>query len=348
MKSSQAVPARPGVALRPLSKRHSAASALERTRRWIWARRTAGFVMMLAAVCGIGTLGGLLARWWWVLELTTHFRVQYTLTLGLGAVLLLLLRRPWWCLVSVSFCVANAGLVLPAYLARPVGPERGQPLRVLSLNVNLHNTRSTDVVDLIRRTQPDFVLLIEATPRWVAQLQELRAEYRYFHAALPDGESGVIAYSRFPLERTDAASPDGVMQRALAVRGSLAGVPLTIIGIHAQAPFGPACARQRNHQLAELAAWVKQRDEATIVLGDLNVTPWSPYFSGLLERTGLRDSRRGFGIQATWPAGFPPLWIPIDHCLVSTEVGVRRRSVEGNAGSDHYSVLLDLSVLDRQ
>jgi endonuclease/exonuclease/phosphatase (EEP) superfamily protein YafD len=348
MKSSQAVPARPGVALQALSQPHSATPAPELISGSIWARRGVGLVMMLAAVCCAGTLGGLLGRWWWVLELTTHFRIQYALTLGVSAVLLLLLRRPWWFLVSLLFCLANASLVLPAYLGRPTVPGRGQPLRVLSLNVNVHNTRFSDVADLVRRTQPDFVLLLEATPRWVAQLQELRAEYRYFHAALPNGESGVIAYSRFPLERIDAAPTDGVMRRALAVRGSLADVPLTIIGLHAQAPFGPACARERNRQLAELAAWVKQSDQATIVLGDLNVTPWSPHFQDLLQQTGLRDSRRGFGIQATWPAGFPPLWIPIDHCLVSAEVGVRHRSVEGSAGSDHYSVLLDLSVVDRQ
>lgn len=301
-------------------------------------------VMLLVAVCCLGTVCGLAARWSWALELTTHFRVQYAVSLGVSAILLLLVRRPRWALVSLLFCLANAGLVLPVYLGRPAVSEGGRTLRVLSLNVNVHNTRYQNVLDLVRRTDPDFVLLLETNARWVAQLQELKAEYPHFHAELSADQSGLAAYSRFPLERTEILSAGETRRRALIIRCSLDRVPLTIIGMHAQAPFGPACAQARNRQFAELGAWARRRREATIVLGDLNVTPWSPYFQDVLEQTGCRDSRRGFGIQATWPAGFPLLWIPIDHCLVSAEVGVRNRTVEGDVGSDHYPLLLDLSV----
>ena len=77
-------------------------------------------------------------------------------------------------------------------------------------------------------------------------------------------------------------------------------------------------------------------------MGDLNTTSWSPFFSDLIEESGLRDSRKGFGIQTTWPDGLFLLRIPIDHCLVSKDISVLDRRVGPSIGSDHFPVTVDL------
>ena len=81
-----------------------------------------------------------------------------------------------------------------------------------------------------------------------------------------------------------------------------------------------------------------------LLLGDLNLTPWSYHFQKLLRDTGLVDSARGFGIQTTWPAFLYPLRIPVDHCLVSPNLRVTSRRVGRNLGSDHLPLLIEFPV----
>jgi hypothetical protein len=70
---------------------------------------------------------------------------------------------------------------------------------------------------------------------------------------------------------------------------------------------------------------------AYILLGDLNVTPWSPHFRQLLQQTGL-------------PAQVPPLRIPLDHCLVSPAFQVIERRVGPRLGSDHLPLIVTLAT----
>jgi hypothetical protein len=84
-----------------------------------------------------------------------------------------------------------------------------------------------------------------------------------------------------------------------------------------------------------------------LLVGDLNMTSWSPFFSDLIQTSGLRDSRKGFGMQNSWPANRRLLMIPIDHILVSEGVKVLSRRIGQFNGSDHYPILLDFSLSSR-
>jgi endonuclease/exonuclease/phosphatase (EEP) superfamily protein YafD len=93
-----------------------------------------------------------------------------------------------------------------------------------------------------------------------------------------------------------------------------------------------------------VAQAARERYGPTLVLGDLNVTPWSPHFRALLREGRLADSARGFGWQASWPAYSLPLRIAIDHCLVSAEFTVLRRRLGPHVGSDHLPVFVEVGV----
>lgn len=67
------------------------------------------------------------------------------------------------------------------------------------------------------------------------------------------------------------------------------------------------------------------------------------FFRRLLARSGLIDTLRGRGYQPTWPGHFVPLWIPLDHCLVSPDLTVLDRRVGPHVGSDHRPVIVDLA-----
>ena len=80
-----------------------------------------------------------------------------------------------------------------------------------------------------------------------------------------------------------------------------------------------------------------------MVVGDLNCTPWSPHFRRLLRDAGLRDVARGRGLEPTWYPTSLPLGIPIDHVLVSDEIGVANRELGSDLGSDHRPVRVEIS-----
>jgi len=109
-------------------------------------------------------------------------------------------------------------------------------------------------------------------------------------------------------------------------------------------PGSAEYARLRNEQLHTVAAQVKASYRPVILIGDLNGTPWSPYFRDFLRASGLRNTSQGRGVQGSWPAGLPAGRIPLDHCLVSPEIRVIDRQVGPQVGSDHLPLLVDLEV----
>ena len=100
----------------------------------------------------------------------------------------------------------------------------------------------------------------------------------------------------------------------------------------------------RNNQLAEIAMHLQDGSKPTILVGDFNCVPWSPFMKDMLETIDLRDSRVGFGYHASWPTDLIPLRIPIDHAFVSDGIHVSDRQLLGTTGSDHFPLVLEFSI----
>ena len=83
-----------------------------------------------------------------------------------------------------------------------------------------------------------------------------------------------------------------------------------------------------------------------IVMGDLNITPWSPFYVPLEEEAGMTNAANGRGYLPTWPAGLDLLKIPIDHMLVSEGVTVQQFRTGEENGSDHLPIILDVVIAD--
>jgi endonuclease/exonuclease/phosphatase family metal-dependent hydrolase len=117
----------------------------------------------------------------------------------------------------------------------------------------------------------------------------------------------------------------------------------TFVGTHPVPPGSAATSAARNEQLALIADYVQRQSLPVVIAGDLNLTSHSPYFHDLLGATNLRDSRQGFGVQASWSPRLPALEIPIDHVLVPPEFQVTNRRVGPRMGSDHRPVVAAIS-----
>ena len=119
---------------------------------------------------------------------------------------------------------------------------------------------------------------------------------------------------------------------------------LHILVTHPYPPVSGNTARLRNEQLAALGERVRALNGRTILAGDFNAAPYSPHFRDLLGAASLRDAARGFGLRGTWPAQLPGLRIRIDHVLATESVVAIDHRIGPDVGSDHLSVVVDLSL----
>lgn len=256
-----------------------------------------------------------------------------------------LAKRKKWAAVSAAFGIINLSLVVPLYFGGSLAHGNTKALRAVFVNVNQLNGAHEKFQEFLGPAKPDFVMLVEVTPAWMDTLQQMEDEYpfsRYLRAS--KGRSGVALLSRIPISSGEVGHFGAARLPAVVARFEREGEQLTVVGAHAIAPLGRMRFEYRNQHLATLAQIVRAQKGPVMVLADLNTTSWSPFFDELLRTADLRDSRIGFGIQATWPTAFPPFWISIDHCLVSPRVLVHNRKVGPHIGSDHYPIVVDFSI----
>ena len=179
-------------------------------------------------------------------------------------------------------------------------------LRVASINVYSGNRRHADVLKFIAASRPDVVLLLEVTSDWRDLFDALATDYPFQKTALREDNFGIGLVSRLPWESVTVREIGSAEVPSIVAHLRWQGEPLTIIGTHPLPPGGNEMWRLRNEQFAALAELCRSQTDAVVVIGDLNATSWSAHFDTLLDGTRLRDSRAGFGVQASWPAVVAP------------------------------------------
>jgi endonuclease/exonuclease/phosphatase family metal-dependent hydrolase len=161
---------------------------------------------------------------------------------------------------------------------------------------------------------------------------------------IPKEKLFIGLFSHLPFERITVHRNDGFPISHIRGKFKFKENIFTLFGVHLASPVGKYRTDTRNKQLASLAEEIKNNNQPTVVVGDFNITPWSQYFEEFVQKTRLRDARKGIGVYPTWLAQFPPLAIPIDHGLTSNGIKVGSFSLGSSFGSDHLPVILDFSI----
>jgi endonuclease/exonuclease/phosphatase (EEP) superfamily protein YafD len=221
----------------------------------------------------------------------------------------------------------------------PVAPHT---IKILSANVLFHNRSAKRLLEIVHDESPDVVLLVEYTAQWAAQVDELRAAYPYYLEGPQRSPWGIALFSRLDfdaIKRIPVGNTEGIQAVVRTPNG-----PFTLIGVHLRSPTTPSAAAMRNMELDALATRVSRSTGPIAVVGDFNITPYSPFFEDWLARSGLTDTRRGRTMSPSWPAQLPILGIPIDHCFVGRGVVIVRHRGLPPFGSDHYPILAELAL----
>jgi endonuclease/exonuclease/phosphatase (EEP) superfamily protein YafD len=281
-------------------------------------------------------------------ELTSHFKLQYLLV-AFACLLVFVTLHAWWSALLACFtCVLNLVMVLPWYIPQPQASltQPYDPVKILFANVESANKNFSDFISFVVEENPHVLIIQEATESWIDRLRVLQERFPYEKALPRPWGVGIALYSRIPVERFDVIALGSERVPGLLARLTGGGGALSVVTVHPRPPHRRHDFRERNIQLREAAAVVQSLPAPKILVGDLNTSLWSPYYARLIRQTGLYNARKGFGLRPTWPAFMPwrVLMIPIDHCLVSPDIGVLNMRTGRNIGSDHLPIVVDIVI----
>jgi endonuclease/exonuclease/phosphatase (EEP) superfamily protein YafD len=206
------------------------------------------------------------------------------------------------------------------------------------------NQRHADVLQLVRREQPDLVVALEVTGAWAQSLAALREDYPHQVIVAREDNFGIACYSRLPVRHHEVLDLGPADLPSILLELELGERTVCVVATHPLPPISARHTRARDEQLEAIAALLEARAEPVVLVGDFNTTPWAPGFKDLLKAGAIRDTLAGRGWQPTWPAKLGCFGIPIDHCVVSEEWTVGERRVCPSIGGDHRPLLIELRL----
>lgn len=274
--------------------------------------RWAVFFYAMPKPCLLG-LSALLTCW---PKLGRNQRVPACLT-SLGLVF-------WW--LSTSWCMSERATV-----PNKNGPN-DEPLTILYWNLCRPTALDQEMVDLVKQTQPDLAVFVEA-----GNAGAFLANYA---ESLPDYRPELMQRNIMRLSRLKTASHRSPVYPRMAAYAQfdLAGrgpdFPVIVADIF------PHMFHSRKPQIDNVFALTNQRPDA-VIIGDFNTPLESAHLTQFRKHFTEAFEAAGFGLKETWPWGMPLL--SIDHIWVGSEWEVLAADKFWRlTGSDHAALLVTL------
>lgn len=233
----------------------------------------------------------------------------------------------------------------PSFVGGTVAPDRGEPLVVMSLNLELGQAAADDVVALATERDVEVLALQEVDEAALdrldaAGLGDLLPE----RVGQPEpGPSGTMVFAR--QELSDVSELDTEFGGLQVSYGDV-----LVIAVHPQPPVGDASGWTADHRAIRRAAFA--RATPTIIVGDFNATTDHAVLRELDAR-GYVDAATtaNAGWQPTWPANgqvriagvpLPPVFA-LDHVLTSGLLHPVSTDALTVDGTDHRALIAVLS-----
>ena len=304
---------------------------------------------VLAVTLALLTFVGFYVRLWWVFDIISHFRVQYFVILLLLAFLFLLGKKYRQAAFAGVFACINCLLIIPSSFGSTPNDLSKPTLRASLINLANQNHSHEKARDFINDKRADILILEEFNKVWREELRETLKQYPFSAVSPQKNGWGIGLFSRIPLLHGKAYHPwrdpeDNSPIPYLKAKVEVNGKILNLFAVHLLSPVNDPLTKLRNEQLDYIRDRMKEENGTTMVMGDLNITLWSPIFQDFIKQTQLRVLKGSLVHQPTWPTNFFPFLIPIDYFIASRDILVHGLTTGPDIGSDHYPLVVDFSI----
>ena len=288
------------------------------------------------------------ARYFRLSDMLGSFRYQYFWLFLLSTSFFALVKKKKWIALCLVGSICNGIIVVPLiYFPRSENnlsreDKTAPPVRVFMANVQRSNHEHRYLLEILRRLQPDVVGVLEVNELWARSLNSLNDIYPYRRIVTRSDNFGIGVMSRYPIKNPAvlnfADRPLPSLSLDIEVKE---GRVLHILLTHPVPPISSRWFELRNRLLTEIAQYITAIEEKKdiVVIGDFNVTQFSPFYDDFIEASGLRNASDGYGFCPTWPS-FLPIRIPLDHAFVEKDAIISDYEVMSNICSDHYPFYL--------
>ena len=288
------------------------------------------------------TLLGFFSRWWVLAEILVSFRPIYFLFALLLLPIAALSRQTKIATLILLSLLINLSVISP-YLGWK-SHSKGE-LRLMLFNADRHTlpwVGILPIVKLIETEQPDIIVLLEIGEAQEKELQDaLIATYPHIFAHHDIANDGTMILSKYD-----------IISQKVVLLGAGRLTPIIELNIEHRSvqlicPH-PTNAlydiNERNVQLEAIANYVATAPTPLILAGDLNVTPWSAWYSAI-ENGKVRNARHRFGILPSWRTPLPFVYLPLDHVLTSNEFNITSVKLIDGLKSDHFPMTIDIAFI---
>jgi endonuclease/exonuclease/phosphatase (EEP) superfamily protein YafD len=280
-------------------------------------------------------------------------RVQ--IAVGLAAVLALSGLLPG----ALGWTVAGTAAACLAYQLwriRPFTPLVAKEMRfatgsdpndvtLFAANVLMENRDHDRVAALIRREDPDVLLLMETNARWCAALEPVLASYPTVLRAPRDDYYGMVFAARLPVEEARFARlTEDETPSVFARLRTRAGVAFHFVGLHPRPPVPGVDSEERDTQILYAARFARATDMPLVAMGDFNDAAWSDTAQRFKAYGRYVDPRVGRGIYASFDANNLLIRCAIDQLYVTEDVAVVGFGLGPHVGSDHFPITARIRV----
>jgi len=310
----------------------------------------------------LSAIAGFFAFTFWPLDLFNHFQpIIFPLSLLLFVISAIFAKHQPFKGLVLTFCAI--GLVTSSFVIIPeiVGAFRynasnvehaNSNRRLMTFNIYAKNENLDGIYESVVAAEPDILIIQEY---WSWHRKGLEARFR---ALLPNAvhcqggkRSFLGIYSKYPLKELSAQ--DCIDSLSAQQRTSIIAVevqdeiPFNVVTTHFDWPIP---SDRQKIQMQVVIDAVNTIEGPTIFGGDFNSTPFSYAFKNLVQSTHMK---RAVWLTPTWPAPptYPfdmPPWLQLDHILTTDEVQTSNPRKGANGGSDHFPLIVDFKINDKQ
>ena len=281
---------------------------------------------------------------YWALELTSHFRLPYLYSALICFLLFVLLRHYFSALIMFLVVVLNVSVVWPLFSIVDVASadEGAATIKIFHANIYSQNQDASLLLSVMDVEKPDIVVLLEVTPRWEKKLAPLLNQFPYKKLVVREGNFGIALLSKFKLSDIEVITTGNTAVPSIQAVIELQNQQVNLLATHPLPPVTPDLKQQRDKQLKGIAGLVLQGEKPVVVVGDLNITHWSPVYHEFIKQSGLVNARQGRGVLPTWPSRLSFIGLPIDHVLYAGDIAVKSIYTCDDIGSDHLPLVAEL------
>ncbi len=287
---------------------------------------------------------------YWIFELIYSVFPQLLITSIIWGFLLVHLKRHKQCILLFVIIALQFLHVFRQPQALALEPNTSKnTFKVMSTNILMSNFNIEKIINDIIQSDAETISILELTIEHWLKIKDHPKIIEQFPYMLkkthPLPQFGIAVISKYPFvfKNWMFSTKDRIP--------SIKVTQLTKIGLvdavftHAHSPLGPDGYEQRNIHLNKIARLTHSHKRPYFIIGDINMTRWSPWFQEFIETSKLRFSQTNDFWNHTWYI-FPyiPLGIHIDHFFYNDKIRVVHSRIGPYTGSDHRSLTITMKA----